>query len=202
METSIPYSFDYMTFYRAVNAAIHYDGPDFVNCSKRKTFKFSQLDESCKKQRICKKDATNLFSQPISVGEFWKYVPKECEIEPTIIPPNRLHLFWYYAAYVWGSHHPNQWMERKEVLKLGMGKDHSMRGAFIPRPSTVLPFYVPIQDQTRDPIPNSLIMMKYGNSHYFMVWQPFHGTCTNNVYHCPNLNNCPNLKKLNDFSLF
>ena len=123
------------------------------NCTSDDTFKakkkknvqenlFLQTIPKAKKKKHVQE---NVFLQTIPIGSFWQHVPTECEIEPTVIPLERMKLFWYHAAYVWGSHHSNQWIERKDVLKLGMGKGHSMRGSLIPRPSTVLPFLHPFR---------------------------------------------------------
>jgi hypothetical protein len=115
----------------------------------------------CNDEDICK--------SPISRDDFWKIIPINCEIGPTVIPSDKMSMVWFHRAKIWGSRHPNQWMERKEVLKLSGGNNHSMRGALVPRSSTITPLF-PCLLKSSFPPTNCLIMLKYNNLHYFMVW--------------------------------
>jgi hypothetical protein len=141
----------------------------------------------------------------INLGEFWNHVDRNCEIFPTIIPVEHLHLYWFNLALIFGYHYPNRWLERKEVLQLvGTSKNHSMRGCLIPRATTVSDFFPPLQDASRDPPRDSLIMMKTGNLHYFMVWQPIMQDFCPGVTSgckCPNPKTCFKQQTVDDFLL-
>ncbi len=144
----------------------------------------------------------NSFTRPPStiyrgtVEDFWRCVPPNCEIEPTVIPIDRMEMYWFHVAYVWGSHFPNKWMERKEVMKLSrsLRPYQSMRGTLIPRASTISELFPKL---VGEPPANSLVMLKCGTLHYVMVWHPLpRNTCpardaTVAVFPCPNFGTCP-----------
>jgi hypothetical protein len=134
-------------------------------------------------------------STNIPQGQFWNHVNRDCEIFPTVIPLEHRYLYWFNLAFIFGSHYPNQWLERKTVLNLvGTAKNHSMRGCLIPRATTISAFFPPLETASIDPPMDSLIMMKTGNLHYFMVWNPIsHDICPGftSGCKCPNPGTCP-----------
>ncbi len=156
-------------------------------------------------KRIHKQTNIQIIQHPIFVGQFWNHVDRDCEIFPTIIPIQYKHLYWFDIATVFGSHYPNQWLERKVVLQLvGTEKNHSMRGCLIPRATTISAFFPILEDVSIDPPKDSLIMMKTGNLHYFMVWQPIiYESCPGftSGCKCPNPQSCPIERNPNNFSL-
>lgn len=124
----------------------------------------------------------------VSIGLFWTRVPNDCDIFPTVIPPERLKQFWYRAAYTHGFHRPNRWIARPLLIEylgdttrlakpFASSEDarHGMSGTLIPKPSTVSEKYPRLENGVEPP-PNSLVMMKYAKVHYFMTWQPS-GSC-------------------------
>ncbi len=110
-----------------------------------------------------------------TANDFWKFVPKNCEIRPTQIPNDVISTrYWFRAAFTFGSKHPNRWINRKMVMTLKgcpKSKYHSMRGELIPKRTTTSKLFPCLRNYAVVP-PNSLIMVKYNNRLHFMVWHP------------------------------